>query len=451
MQILEGAQYRLMPGEPEELLDERLGRQLPLPLGPVGQGRVAPVGRDRQHRREQGSDLAHAFRAMRQKGLQLVQLGCGRIVTREARRALELLDEGMEGGAGVEGRALVAQPQVRRPLYPLADGPDGAGLADARLARQQNRLALAVLRPPPAVEQQGDLLLPPDQGRQAGRAGLEPAFDRAPPDDAPGRHRVGETLQHLRPEIVEFEPAADQPPRGGPDHDRIGSRQGLQPGREVGRVADDRLLLGRALADQVADHDQPGGNSDPRRQGFALGRAQPSDGLEGGQAGEDRPLGVVLVRPGPTEVGKDAIAHELRDVPPEARDRARHRVLVGAEHLPHLLGVEPRRERGGGDQVGEHDRELPPLGASGPVGGWLRWGGARRGGGCSRVARAQGGDRVEQLAPVANRGHAEADQVVRREPGQQLGVDVVVAERRGVAPQAQAFEPSRDVHEPSND
>ncbi len=38
----------------------------------------------------------------------------------------------------------------------------------------------------------------------------------------------------------------------------------LQPGGEVRRFADDRLLLRRALADQVADHDQAGGNPDAR-------------------------------------------------------------------------------------------------------------------------------------------------------------------------------------------
>jgi hypothetical protein len=43
------------------------------------------------------------------------------------------------------------------------------------------------------------------------------------------------------------------------DDDRVRRGQGLQSGGEVGRLADDRLFLHRALADQVADHHQPGG------------------------------------------------------------------------------------------------------------------------------------------------------------------------------------------------
>jgi hypothetical protein len=45
-----------------------------------------------------------------------------------------------------------------------------------------------------------------------------------------------------------------------------GSARGLQSGGEVRRFADDRLLLRRAFADQIADDDQPGGDPDPRLQ-----------------------------------------------------------------------------------------------------------------------------------------------------------------------------------------
>ena len=42
----------------------------------------------------------------------------------------------------------------------------------------------------------------------------------------------------------------------------FGSAIALQPRREVRRLADDAALLRFARADQVADHDQPGGNAD---------------------------------------------------------------------------------------------------------------------------------------------------------------------------------------------
>jgi hypothetical protein len=53
----------------------------------------------------------------------------------------------------------------------------------------------------------------------------------------------------------------------------------LQPGGEVRRCADDRLLLRRAFADQLSDHNHPGGDPDPRLQcyGFDI---EPSDSLD---------------------------------------------------------------------------------------------------------------------------------------------------------------------------
>jgi len=38
----------------------------------------------------------------------------------------------------------------------------------------------------------------------------------------------------------------------------------LQPGGEVRRFTDNRLLLSRTLADQIADDHQPGGDPDAR-------------------------------------------------------------------------------------------------------------------------------------------------------------------------------------------
>ena len=70
---------------------------------------------------------------------------------------------------------------------------------------------------------------------------------------------------------------------------------------------------------------------------------QRADGRGDREPGPHRPLGLVLVRPGPAEIGQHAVAHELGDMALEARDLARDGVLVGAEDLAHLLGVEPAR------------------------------------------------------------------------------------------------------------
>ena len=40
--------------------------------------------------------------------------------------------------------------------------------------------------------------------------------------------------------------------------------------------------------------------------------------------------------------------------------------VIGADDLAHVLGIEPRRQRGRADEVAEHHRELAALG----VGPW---------------------------------------------------------------------------------
>jgi hypothetical protein len=154
----------------------------------------------------------------------------------------------------------------------------------------------------------------------------------------------------------------------------------------------------------------------------------------------DRALGLVLVRPGPAEIGEHTIAHELRDVPLEARDLARHRVLVGVQHVPHLLGIKPGRECRRSDEVDEHHRQLPALGLARPCG--RGWEGRRRG----RCLRARRGERLEEPLAVTECRDAELPEVFGGELPQDLNVDGVVAERLLVLLQAEAPEPSPDVH-----
>ena len=81
-----------------------------------------------------------------------------------------------------------------------------------------------------------------------------------------------------------------------------GFGESLQACGEVGGLADHRLLLRRALADQIADHDQPGGDAD------ADGEPLRSSGLQAPhrccyfQPRPHRPLGVVLMRPRIAEI-----------------------------------------------------------------------------------------------------------------------------------------------------
>ena len=218
----------------------------------------------------------------------------------------------------------------------------------------------------------------------------------------PGRHRPGDALDLDGAEIAVLEEIADQPARARGDDDRARLGQGLQPGGEVRRFADDRLLLRRAFADQIADDHQPGGDPDARLQldGFDI---EATDGVDHAQPRPDRPLGIVLMRPRVAEIDQDAVAHVLRDKAVEPPDDFGDGAVISGDDLAQILGIEPRRERGRPDQIAEHHRQLPalrlrpppfPLPASG--GGLGR--GARRAALWHRAA-CDGGSRAQRRDP----------------------------------------------------
>jgi len=183
--------------------------------------------------------------------------------------------------------------------------------------------------------------------------------------DREGLDRLGKALRRLPAEIGQPEQIADQAAGGAGEDDLSGSRQSLQACGEVGGLACDRLLLRRALADQIADDDKPGGYAD------ADSELLRSTGLQARhrrfyfEPGPHRPLGVVLVRPRIAEIGQHPVAHKLGDKAVIARDDAGNGVLIGADLFAQFLGVEPRRQGRRADKIAEHHRQLPPLGGVG--------------------------------------------------------------------------------------
>jgi hypothetical protein len=101
--------------------------------------------------------------------------------------------------------------------------------------------------------------------------------------------------------------------------------------------------------------------------------------------------------------------------------------MVCSDDLAQILGIEPRGELGRGDQVTERHRELPAFGIGGSQGiagcrrhrSGGRWGAERR-------------NSSEELAAMADRGHADADQVVGRQLRYHFAIDIIVAECRRV-------------------
>src|SRR5215831_4837584 len=74
-------------------------------------------------------------------------------------------------------------------------------------------------------------------------------------------------------------------------------------------LADHPALLGGTLADQIADHGEPGGDAEPHAQ--ILPRRQSADHLDHRQPGAHRALGIVLMRPRGRSPRAGALCAEL--------------------------------------------------------------------------------------------------------------------------------------------
>ena len=171
----------------------------------------------------------------------------------------------------------------------------------------------------------------------------------------------------MRAESLVGEDVADQIARRSADQDRVGTRETLQPSGEVGRVANDGLLACGAFADRLADHDDPAGDADAYGEAGPVASGNPSvesrHRVENCEASANRALGIFLLRVRVTEINQDAIAHELGDIPIEASDGFAHDLLIGADHIAHVLGIELDRQVRRIHQVTEHHGQVAAFGA----------------------------------------------------------------------------------------
>ena len=141
------------------------------------------------------------------------------------------------------------------------------------------------------------------------RTGSRRRSDAIPARPAPASD---DALDLEAAKVAVFEEIADQPTRGQGDDDSVRLSEALQTGGEVGRLANNRLLLRRAFADQIADDHQPGGDADARLKldGFDI---EATHNVDEAQPGPDRPLGIVLMGSRVTEIDQDAVAHIFRN------------------------------------------------------------------------------------------------------------------------------------------
>ena len=309
-----------------------------------------------------------------------------------------------------------------------------AGLADPGFALDQHDLAAAVATALPGPQQQPHLLLAPDEGCGAPGPGCgKPALDIPRRQDAPGRHRLGEPLQLIGPQILEVEVIAEHRARGRADDDLVRLRQCLQTRRQVRRLADDRGLRCGSFADLVADDHRSGGDADPHRE------------LDPG-----RPAGLRHSAPPSHRRYRDPPAPNAR---PRPHGRAGSRNRRGCRRP--CTSRQSRRSAGSPRCTGSETTRSHRANLRGPS----RWRVPSIPPG-RKTSRSAGGARpglapVREAAPMpvslsglgparrrrarrwrkgacgdGRQGDAEADQVLSRQVRQDVSVDFVVAERR---------------------
>jgi hypothetical protein len=108
-------------------------------------------------------------------------------------------------------------------------------------------------------------------------------------------------------EALIVEQVADQPPRALGDHDLVSAGEGLQPGGEIWRLADHRLLLGGSRSDQVADDREARCETKPHPQQFR--RRHSANRLDDRKASPHRSLRIVLMGARVAEINQHTIAH----------------------------------------------------------------------------------------------------------------------------------------------
>ena len=115
-------------------------------------------------------------------------------------------------------------------------------------------------------------------------------------------HRRGNAFEVPRPKVLKLEEGAEKSSRAVGDDDCTRLGDPLQSCRKVWGLPDNATFLSFARADQVADHNEPGRNTDPHLQGRADIRRELRNRLDQIEPGANCALGIVLMRLGVAEI-----------------------------------------------------------------------------------------------------------------------------------------------------
>src|ERR1700730_15142650 len=124
------------------------------------------------------------------------------------------------------------------------------------------------------------------------------------------------------------------------DDDTPRIRQLLQTRRKVRRLTNDGLLLSSAYGtDNIADHNQAGGDPDAHLQPAWGARIELWHSLDNSQPRANSTLSIKFMRARIAEIDEDAIAHKLGDKALVALNHADARALVCTDDVVHVLRI----------------------------------------------------------------------------------------------------------------
>ena len=233
-----------------------------------------------------------------------------------------------------------------------------------RFAADEDRLAVAVAGPSPTPIQHREFLIAADEiGQDPRPHGFETAGHPARAQNPPRPDGVRVPFESLLAQVLALEQAAGKALCRSPDGNGVRRRKGLQPGGQIRSIADHRCLLGGSATDQVADHHCARGNADAHREAAAncLFDVELVDRIDDREAGVDRPFGVVLVHLGKPEIGQDTVAEIAGDESVVTGNQIGTGVLVDADDVTHVLGIEDVGDRSRIDQIAEQNGQLSPF------------------------------------------------------------------------------------------
>ena len=359
VQVFDHAVDRLFGGLLQKPGDQGFVHGLLLLLRGAAQPRIAIRVRQRQQRRENGQHRVEREMLLGEPARQLFEFPFRRLVGLEIEDALQEVDQWIERAAPVVGGAAVFDhscPTARG--YALGQRLDETGLADAGFAADQHDLPMPFLGLLPAFPQDAELLLAPGQRREAGlQRYLERTARPGICDDPIGLDRLGHAAQAPGAQVLCHEQPAHELVRIGADVQRAGRGRGLEPCRDVWHRAGD---VHRVAAD-LAGHDQPGMRADAHLQRMFEPRRELLDFLDDVEPGVQRARRVVLVRHRIAEERQHAVAEILRDVAGVVKNDPCAPLVIDAQDVAPLFGVQPFGQLRRTHQVAEHDRDLAPV------------------------------------------------------------------------------------------